>query len=43
MDECDLPEHAAFSWIQRTAMHERVRMDDIARRVINDGLRPAPS
>src|ERR1700729_2637558 len=22
MDECDLPEHAAFSWIQRTAMHD---------------------
>jgi AmiR/NasT family two-component response regulator len=43
MDECDLPEHAAFSWIQRTAMHERVRMDEIARRVITDGLRPAPS
>jgi AmiR/NasT family two-component response regulator len=40
MDECDLPEHAAFSWIQRTAMHDRVRMDEIARRVIHDGLRP---
>ena len=43
MDECDLPEHAAFSWIQRTAMHDRVRMDEIARRVINDGLRPPPT
>jgi response regulator NasT len=43
MDECDLPENAAFSWIQRTAMHDRVRMDEIARRVINDGLRPSPA
>jgi AmiR/NasT family two-component response regulator len=41
MDERDLPEHEAFSWIQHTAMHDRVRMDEIARRVINDGLRPA--
>jgi AmiR/NasT family two-component response regulator len=43
MDEANLPEHAAFSWIQRTAMHERVRMDEIARRVISAGLRPDPS
>ena len=43
MDECDLPEHAAFSWIQRTAMHDRVRMDEIARRIIHDGLRPPPT
>ncbi len=43
MDERDMPEHAAFSWIQRTAMRERVRMDEIARRVISDGLRPEPA
>jgi AmiR/NasT family two-component response regulator len=43
MDECDLPEHQAFSWIQRTAMGDRVRMDVVARRVIDDGLRPTPA
>jgi two-component system, response regulator PdtaR len=40
MDESGLTESAAFSWIQHTAMHQRVRMDEIARRIINDGLRP---
>ena len=40
MDEAAMREHEAFTWIQRTAMSERVRMDEIARRVINDGLRP---
>jgi AmiR/NasT family two-component response regulator len=33
-------EHDAFTWIQRTAMRERVHMKEIARRIINDGLRP---
>ena len=40
MDDCGLPEHEAFSWIQHTAMSERVRMDAVARRVLDDGLRP---
>jgi two-component system, response regulator PdtaR len=43
MDEAGLREHEAFTWIQRAAMRDRVRMDEIARRVINDGLRPEPS
>lgn len=40
MDESAMREHDAWTWIQRTAMRQRVRMDEIARRVINDGLRP---
>lgn len=42
MDEGNMKEHDAFTWIRTTAMGERVRMDEIARRVIDDGLRPAP-
>ncbi|MDQ2728492.1 MAG: response regulator [Actinomycetota bacterium] len=40
MDECAMKEHDAFTWIRTTAMAERVRMDEIARRVIDAGLRP---
>jgi two-component system, response regulator PdtaR len=40
MDELGLREHESFTWIQRTAMRERVHMKEIARRVINDGMRP---
>jgi AmiR/NasT family two-component response regulator len=40
MDQLGLREHESFTWIQRTAMRERVHMKEIARRVINDGLRP---
>jgi response regulator NasT len=40
MDELGMREHESFTWIQRTAMRERVHMKEIARRVINDGLRP---
>jgi two-component system, response regulator PdtaR len=40
MDELGMREHEAFTWIQRTAMRERVHMKEIARRIINDGLRP---
>jgi AmiR/NasT family two-component response regulator len=40
MDEQRLKEAAAFSWIQKTAMRERLPMKEIARRVIEDGLRP---
>jgi response regulator NasT len=40
MDEQRLKEAEAFSWIQKTAMRERLPMKEIARRVIDDGLRP---
>ncbi len=40
MDELSLKEAAAFDWIQKTAMRERLTMKEIARRVIEDGLRP---
>ena len=40
MDEGGLREHEAFTFIQRTAMHQRVRMDDIARQIIDGDLRP---
>jgi two-component system, response regulator PdtaR len=42
MDELRLKEAEAFSWIQKTAMRERLPMKEIARRVIEDGLRPPP-
>jgi response regulator NasT len=40
MDELHLKEAEAFSWIQKTAMSERLLMKEIARRVIENGLRP---
>ncbi|MGH9124366.1 MAG: ANTAR domain-containing response regulator [Acidimicrobiales bacterium] len=40
MDGLGMREREAFSWIQRTAMRERVTMKEIARRIIDDGLRP---
>jgi response regulator NasT len=40
MDEREMKEVDAFNWIQKSAMHERVTMREIARRIINDGLRP---
>jgi two-component system, response regulator PdtaR len=43
MDELGWKENDAFSWIQRTAMRERVPMKQIALRIINDGLRPQES
>ena len=42
MDEQRLKEAEAFSWIQKTAIRERLPMKEIARRVIEDGLRPPP-
>jgi AmiR/NasT family two-component response regulator len=42
MEELNLKENEAFTWIQRRAMHERLTMKEIARRVIQDGLRPDP-
>jgi AmiR/NasT family two-component response regulator len=41
MDELGWKEHESFSWIQKTAMSERVRMVEIAERIINGDLRPA--
>jgi response regulator NasT len=43
MDELGFKEHEAFEWIRSTAMTERVRMREISRRVIEDGLRPEKS
>ncbi len=40
IDECALSEADAFSFIQRTAMTERVRMRDVADRIIDGKLRP---
>ena len=40
IDECAMSEGDAFSFIQRTAMSERVRMRDVAARVIDGELRP---
>ena len=40
MDELGIREHDAFSWIQRSAMRDRVQMREIARRIIDEGLRP---
>ena len=39
MDDCAMKEAEAFSWIQKTAMRERVTMKEIARRIIEDSLR----
>jgi AmiR/NasT family two-component response regulator len=40
MDDLGWKEHDAFSWIQKTAMRERVKMLEVAERVISSGLRP---
>jgi response regulator NasT len=39
MDELGWKEHESFSWIQKTAMRERVKMLEVAERVVN-GFRP---
>jgi response regulator NasT len=41
MDEQGLKETDAFNWIQKTAMRERLTMREIARRIIDEGLRPS--
>ncbi len=43
MDQLGWKENDSFSWIRSTAMRERVKMLDVAERVINQGLRPASS
>jgi AmiR/NasT family two-component response regulator len=40
MDRHAMKEHEAFSFIQRTAMRERVTMKEIARRIIDGELAP---
>ena len=40
MDELGWTENQSFTWIQRTAMHERVKMLEIAQRIIAGTLRP---
>lgn len=40
MDDLGMRESDAFGFIQRSAMHERVVMREIARRVVEEGLRP---
>ena len=40
MDECDMREQDAFTFIQRTAMSERTQMSEIAGRIISGALRP---
>lgn len=42
MDELGWKEQQSFSWIQKTAMSERVTMLEVAKRVIG-GFRPDPS
>jgi AmiR/NasT family two-component response regulator len=42
MEDLDMKENEAFTWIQRTAMHDRLTMREIARRVIDEGFRPPP-
>jgi response regulator NasT len=40
MDECEMKESEAFTFIQRTAMSERTRMRDVAERILDGSLRP---
>lgn len=42
MDELGWKEHESFTWIQRTAMRERVKMLEVAERIISGALRPDP-
>jgi response regulator NasT len=42
MDELDWKERESFSWIQKTAMRERVTMLEVSRRIIDSSLRPDP-
>jgi len=43
MDQEQLSESAAFGFIQKTAMKERQTMRDVAQRVLDGDLSPAPS
>ena len=39
-DECRMTEAAAYEFIQQTAMSSRLRMDDVARGVLDGSIRP---
>ncbi len=41
IDECGLKESDAFTFIQRTAMSERIKMRDVAERILDGSLRPS--
>lgn len=43
MDDLELKESEAFSFIQHTAMNERTTMREVARRVVEEGLTPTAS
>jgi response regulator NasT len=40
MDRNDLPENDAFTFIQQTAMQNRVRMRDVAQQIVDGTLIP---
>jgi response regulator NasT len=40
MDQSDLPEDEAFSFIQQTAMQNRARMRDVAQQIVDGTLTP---
>ena len=40
IDECEMKESEAFTFIQRTAMSERRRMREVAERILDGSLRP---
>ncbi len=40
IDQCGLKESDAFTFIQRTAMSERIKMRDVAERILDGSLRP---
>jgi AmiR/NasT family two-component response regulator len=42
IDECSMSERDAFAFIQKTAMSERIRMRDVADRILDGSLRPSP-
>ncbi|MEZ5137114.1 MAG: ANTAR domain-containing protein [Acidimicrobiales bacterium] len=43
MDQAGLSEHDAFSFIQRTAMRERLTMKVVSEQVLAGELRPDPA
>jgi len=43
MDRHGMKEQDAFSWLQRRAMSERVKLKDVGERVIAGDLAPDPS
>ena len=41
IDEAGMTENDAFQFIQKTAMSERIRMRDVADRILDGSLRPS--